>query len=71
MTVNGLEITLVCANLDKTTNSYGDIYTSVDTCCKEHPDDDVIYGFCVISEADAPDWFDTIAEAVAWICKNR
>lgn len=67
MKINDYELTVVCANMDGSTGMYGDIYDCVEECLKEHPDDEVIYGYHLSKEGvDTPDWFDTIEEAVHW-----
>ena len=70
MKIGKFEIIIVCANFDKEIGGYGDIYDSLYDCIEEHPDDEVIFGYCILCEDDnieTPDWFDTIEEAISWV----
>lgn len=66
MKIGKYTLSVVCAN--KTYDGmYGDIYSSVEECIKEHPFDDVLYGYYLECEGEeTPDWFDTLEEAVAY-----
>ena len=71
MKINGYELMVVCANLDKDINCYGDIYDCVEDCLNEHPGDEIIYGYHLVGEKETPDWFGTIEEAIAWARNER
>ena len=68
MKINDFELKVVCANYDNNIGGYGDIYTCVEDCLNDHPDDRVIYGFVLVRDDvdNTPDWFDTIEEAIRW-----
>ena len=74
MTYKGFTIVIVCAN--KEDGIYGDIYTSLDECRFEHPGNEILFGFYVSVDVnehpnvDAPDWFYTLEDAIAWIDKQ-
>lgn len=70
MRIQNFEIDVVCANYDKNIKGYGDIYTDIDECEKEHPNDKVIFGFHlrdINNVIETPDWFDSVNDAVAWV----
>ena len=64
------QIVTVYANQDDD-YEYGDIYATRCEAAKNHPDDNIIFGFCVVDTAtgfipeDCNDWNDTIEEAIA------
>ena len=69
MKINGYELTVICANYDKNTKCYGDIYDCVEDCIEAHPDDEIIYGYHLNhlkDNVETPDWFNTIEEAINW-----
>ncbi len=67
MIVNGYRIDAVCANFDEETGGYGDIYTDMEQCRKEHPKDRVIVGYYAEKEGEeTPDWFETIGDAIVY-----
>ena len=69
MKINGYELVVVCANHDKITDTYGDIYDCVEDCKKDHPDDEIELGYYLKSnneDIETPDWFDDIWEAFDW-----
>lgn len=67
-----LKVIKLYANKD-VTGIYGDIYTSREECVAEHPNAEVLEGFGVLDTAtnyapdDSRDWYDTEAEAQAYI----
>lgn len=66
MLINGYKLSVVCAN-DSGNGIYGDIYTEVEECLREHPNTEILYGFHLEKDGvETPDWFDTAEEAVAW-----
>ena len=71
MMINGYKIDVVCANYDKELKGYGDIYTEVEECLAEHPDDEVVFGFHLSKEGvETPDWFENIEESVSWASQD-
>ena len=44
MLINGYKLSVVCAN-DCGDGIYGDIYTEVEECLREHPNTEILYGF--------------------------
>ena len=79
MVVNEFEIKVVCADNishDESYPVYGDIYEQYEECKREHPNDEIIFGYYVedISKnnfTETPDWFYTIEEAIEWIKNNE
>ena len=76
MVVNDFEIKIVCANNishdDGSFPVYGDIYEQYEECKREHPNDEIIFGYYVEDISinnftETPDWFYTIEEAIEWI----
>lgn len=70
MKINGYKLDIVCANVlpDRT---YGDIYDEVEQCVQEHPEEEIRFGYYLNKEnADTPDWFDSIDDAIAWASQN-
>ena len=71
MKINGYIIEIVCANYDKENKYYGDIYEEVEECLKEHPNDEIIYGFHLRKDGvETPDWFFAMDEAIYWASNN-
>lgn len=68
--INGYTLSLVYANKDKETGSYGDIYSRLEDCLLEHPDEPVIAGFHLSGPGETPDWFDEMADAIEWASKK-
>lgn len=71
MKINGYELKVVCANKDKNTGTYGDIYDSMDQCLSEHPEDDVLIGYYLSGEKETPDWFNTLDDVLIWLIDNQ
>lgn len=70
MIINGYKLEIVCANVT-TNGSYGDIYTHLQECIAEHPNEEIRFGFYLDKSGKyTPDWFDTIDDAVAWASQN-
>ena len=65
MKINGYDIEIVCANNED--GAYGDIYDDTDECRKDHPNEEIMYGYCCYPEkGDMPalDWFWTLEDAI-------
>ncbi len=75
MEYKGYKIDVVCANNED--GIYGDIYGSVEDCQAEHPGEKILFGYYADPadqkyeyDTETPDWFDSLAEAMAWIDEN-
>ena len=65
MEINGYDIEIVCANNED--GVYGDIYDDAEECKKDHPNEEIMYGYCCYpkdSEKPALDWFWTLEDAI-------
>lgn len=74
MRVRNFNIKPVCANKIED-GLYGDIYDCIEDCEKEHPNENIIFGFYAertnnLLGEETPDWFYSIEEAVEW-CKEN
>ena len=73
------QFTLYEVYANKVDNTYGDIFTDIDECKKEQPNEEILTGYYVdISDkdgdginSDSPDWFPTIEEARSFIVLRR
>jgi hypothetical protein len=67
MKINGYEIKIVCANSED--GMYGDIYDDIDEYQKDHPGEEVLFGYyCHPKDYKAGkpalDWFYTLEDAI-------
>lgn len=76
MKYKGYEIAVACANNishdDGSSPVYGDIYENYPECIRDHPDDEVMFGFIIKNKADThwcvvPDWFNELDDLIRWI----
>ncbi len=67
MQINGYDLRIVCANWDKEVDTYGGIYESLEECKKDHPDDEVFFGYYLHKDGeDTPDIFMTLDQAIVY-----
>lgn len=70
MKIKGFDLQVVCANFDEETGAYGDIYTSVDECIRNHPNSKILFGYNLVKTGvETPDWFSTVQYAIDWACR--
>ena len=79
MTINGYELKVVCANAfffheaenpEDNVYTFGDIYNRYEDVVEEHPEEKILYGFCLEGTTESPDWFNTVEEAVHWALEH-
>lgn len=62
----------VCANI-LPDDLYGDIYENIEECVKEHPNEKIVVGYCLVpddSRIVSPDWFWHMKSAIDYAMRN-